>query len=100
MRVMEFKDILLLVNVTATDDVYPTLIQHAREHHWRLTIEDRMAPPQGWRGDGAIVQAMDWPVVTRYVKSLMRRGIPVVNLINSRIGDSMPSCIIDMRQIG
>ena len=97
---MEHKDILLLVNVTATDDVYPTLIQHAREHKWRLTIEDRMAPPQGWRGDGAIVQAMDWPVIANYVRSLRRRGIPVVNLINSRIGDSMPSCTIDIRQVG
>ena len=59
-----------------------------------------MVPPRGWRGDGAIVQAMDWPVVTRYVKSLVRRGIPVVNLINSRIGDSMPSCLIDIQQVG
>ena len=66
---MQFKDILILVNVTATDNVYPTLIQYAREHGWRLTIEDRMAPPKGWRGDGAIVQALDWPVISRYVKS-------------------------------
>ncbi len=79
---MDFRDILLLVNVTATDDVYPTLVQHARDHKWRLTIEDRLAPPSGWRGDGAVVQAMDWPVVARYVKSLVRRGIPVVNLVN------------------
>ena len=97
---MEFKDILLLVNVTATDDVYPTLVQHAREHMWRLTIEDRMAPPHGWRGDGAIVQAMDWPVVTRYVKSLVRHGIPVVNLVNSRMGDSLSTCAVDTRQVG
>ena len=97
---MEFKDILLLVNVAATDDVYPTLIQHAREHKWRITIGDRMAPPQGWRGDGVIVQAMDCPVMTRYVKSLMHCGIPVVNLVNSRIGNSLPTCAIDMRQVG
>ena len=95
---MEFKDILLLVNVTATDDVYPTLIQHAREHGWRLTIEDRMAPPAGWRGDGALVQAMDWPVIARYVRSLMRHGIPVVNLTNSRISKSIPSCVTDYRK--
>lgn len=97
---MDFRDILLLVNVTATDDVYPTLIQHAREHKWRLTIEDRMAPPQGWRGDGAIVQAMDWPVISRYVKSLTKRGIPVVNLTNSLIGNSLSTCAIDTRRIG
>lgn len=95
---MEFRDILILVNVTATDNVYPTLIQYAREHRWRLTIEDRMAPPKGWRGDGAIVQAMDWPVISRYVKSLTKRGIPVVNLVNSKVGHSLPSCVIDIRK--
>ena len=36
-----------------------------------------MAPPKGWRGAGAIVQAMDWPVISQYVKSLTKRGIPV-----------------------
>ena len=95
---MEFRDILILVNATATDNVYPTLIQYAREHGWRLTIEDRMAPPKGWRGDGAIVQAMDWPVISRYVKSLANRGIPVVNLVNSKVGHSLPSCVIDIRK--
>lgn len=97
---MTFRDILLLVNVTATDDVYPTLIKHAREHMWRLTIEDRMAPPAGWRGDGAIVQAMDRPVIASYVRSLRRRGIPVVNLVNSRCGANIPSCTIDIAQTG
>ena len=95
---MDFRDILILVNVTATDSIYPTLIQYAREHGWRLTIEDRMAPPKGWRGDGAIVQALDWPVISRYVKSLTKRGIPVVNLVNSKVGDSLPSCVIDIRK--
>ena len=95
---MDFRDILILVNATATDNVYPTLIQYAREHGWRLTIEDRMAPPKGWRGDGAIVQAMDWPVISRYVKSLANRGIPVVNLVNSKVGHSLPSCVIDIRK--
>ena len=95
---MGFKDILILVNVTATDNVYPTLIQYAREHGWRLTIEDRMAPPKGWRGDGAIVQALDWPVISRYVKSLTKRGIPVVNLVNSKLADSLPSCVVGIRK--
>ena len=95
---MDFRDILILVNVTATDNVYPTLIQYAREHGWRLTIEDRMAPPKGWRGDGAIVQAMDWPVISQYVKSLTKRGIPVVNLVNSKVGHSLPSCLVDIRK--
>lgn len=95
---MKFKDILILVTATATDDVYPTLIQYARAHRWRLTIEDRMAPPKGWRGDGAIVQAMDWPVISRYVKSITKRGIPVVNLVDSKVCRSLPSCVRDIRK--
>ena len=92
---MKHKDILLLVNVTATDDVYPTIIHYAKEHGWRLTIEDRLAPPEGWRGDGAIVEAMDIPIIARYLRSLRHKGISVVNLTDSRIARCIPSCIID-----
>lgn len=95
-RGLKFKDILILVNVTATDAVYPTLIQYAREHRWRLTIEDRMSPPQGWRGDGAIVEAIDGSVTSRYVQSLVRRGIPVVNLVESKNGNRISSCVLDI----
>lgn len=94
----KFRDILILVNVTATDAVYPTLIQYAREHRWRLTIEDRMSPPQGWRGDGAIVEAIDGSVTSRYVRALARRGIPVVNLVESNPGDLIASCVLDVRK--
>jgi LacI family transcriptional regulator len=97
-RDLKFKDILILVNVTATDAVYPTLIQYAREHRWRLTIEDRMAPPQGWRGDGAIVEAIDGSVTSRYVRSLARHGIPVVNLVESNPRDPIASCVLDVRK--
>ena len=93
---MKFKDILILVNVTATDAVYPTLIQYAREHRWRLTIEDRMSPPQGWRGDGAIVEAIEGSVTSRYVRALARRGIPVVNLVESKNGKRISSCVLDI----
>ena len=96
---MKHKDILLLVNVTATDDVYPTIIQYAKEHGWRLTIEDRIAPPDGWRGDGTIVEAMDIPVIARYLKSLRRKGVPVVNLTDSRIARCIPSCTIDTSSV-
>ena len=94
----KFRDVLILVNVTATDAVYPTLIQYAREHRWRLTIEDRMSPPQGWRGDGAIVEAIEGSVTSRYVRSLARRGIPVVNLVESNPGDLIASCVLDVRK--
>lgn len=93
---MRFRDILLLVNVTATDEFYPSIIQHAREHRWRLTIEDRMAPPPGWDGDGALVQAGEQTVTMRYVRALRRRGIPVVNTMNAKANPALPSCIVDI----
>ena len=96
---MKYRDILLLVNVTATNDVYPTIIQYAKEHGWRLTIEDRMAPPSGWHGDGAIMQAMDYPITMRYAKYLTRKGIPIVNLMNGKMERSIPSCIFDIPAI-
>ena len=95
---MAHKDILLLVNVTATDDVYPTIIHYAREHNWRLTIEDRMAQPAHWHGDGALVQAMDFQASTRYLNSLRRRGIAVVSLTNTRNNTGFSSCSLNARQ--
>lgn len=92
---MAHKDILLLVNVTATDDVYPTIIQYAREHGWRLTIEDRMAPPDGWRGDGVIAQATDAPAFSRYLQILRRKKIPVVTLTRARCAKNLASCLLD-----
>lgn len=95
---MTHKDILLLVNVTATDEVYPTIIQYAREHDWRLAIEDRMAPPANWHGDGALVQAMDFPASTRYLNALRRRGIAVVSLTNTRSNAGFSVCSLDIRK--
>ncbi|MBQ6914108.1 MAG: hypothetical protein IJQ65_00180, partial [Kiritimatiellae bacterium] len=57
------------------------IARYARRHGWQLTILDRIArQPRGWRGDGALVTLRDNPAPIAFVKSLRRRGIPVVDL--------------------
>lgn len=55
--------------------------RYARRHGWQLTILDRIArQPRGWSGDGALVTLREDPAPIAFVKSLRRRGIPVVDL--------------------
>lgn len=55
--------------------------RYAKHHGWQLTILDRIArQPRGWCGDGALVTLRDNPAPIAFVKSLRRRGIPVVDL--------------------
>lgn len=57
------------------------IARYARRHEWQLTILDRIArEPRGWNGDGAIVTLRANPATIAFVKSLRRRGIPVVDL--------------------
>jgi len=64
---------------------YPERIQgiarFAKSHGWHLTIVDRLARfPRGWRGDGALVTLRGNAATNRFVRGLVRQGIPVVDL--------------------
>jgi len=74
------RNVLLLVQ-----PAYPERIQgiarFAKSHGWHLTIVDRLARfPRGWRGDGALVTLRGNEETNRFVKGLVRKGIPVVDL--------------------
>ena len=57
------------------------IARFARSHGWHLTIVDRLARfPRGWRGDGALVTLRGNAKTNRFVKGLVRDGIPVVDL--------------------
>ena len=57
------------------------IARFARSHGWHLTIVDRLARfPRGWRGDGALVTLRGNTKTNRFVKGLVRDGIPVVDL--------------------
>ena len=77
---MKQRNVLLVIQ-----PAYPERIQgiarFARSHGWHLTIVDRLARfPRGWRGDGALVTLRGNAETNRFVKGLVRDGIPVVDL--------------------
>ena len=77
---MKQRNVLLVIQ-----PAYPERIQgiarFARSHGWHLTIVDRLARfPRGWRGDGALVTLRGNVKTNRFVKGLVRDGIPVVDL--------------------
>ena len=94
------KDILLLVNAPTSDPFYGVLLECARKYGWRLTIEERMSAPEDWRGDGAIVYSVDYPAVARGIRSLVRRGIPVVDLAWSKTTRLASRCVFDIGKAG
>ena len=77
---MKQRNVLLVIQ-----PAYPERIQgiarFARSHGWHLTIVDRLARfPRGWRGDGALVTLRGNTKTNRFVKGLVKDGIPVVDL--------------------
>jgi len=77
---MKQRNVLLLIQ-----PAYPERIQgiarFAKSQGWHLTIVDRLARfPRGWRGDGALVTLRGNEKTNRFVKGLVRDGIPVVDL--------------------
>lgn len=77
---MKQRNVLLVIQ-----PAYPERIQgiarFARSHGWHLTIVDRLARfPRGWRGDGALVTLRGNAATNRFVRGLVRQGIPVVDL--------------------
>lgn len=74
------RNVLLLIQ-----PAYPERIQgiarFAKTHGWHLTIVDRLSRfPRGWRGDGALVTLRGNEDTNRFVRGLVRCGIPVVDL--------------------
>ena len=77
---MKQRNVLLLIQ-----PAYPERIQgiarFAKSHGWHLTIVDRLARfPRGWRGDGALVTLRGNEETNRFVRGLVRDGVPVVDL--------------------
>lgn len=98
-RIMKNRDVLLLVSPVPQNRMLG-IARFAKEHHWSITIGDRSAPPTEWRGDGVLVMLRDDPVLVRFVKSLVRRGIPVVDLSAFRPDIPLPRVVGDNLAIG
>ena len=77
------------------------IARFARTHGWHLTLPDRLLHRlDGWRGDGALVTVRDDPAQLAFVRTLRRRGIPVVDLTVVRPDIRLPRVTGDHREIG
>ena len=57
------------------------IARFAKTHGWHLVIADRLARlPVGWTGDGALVSARGDKAALTFIRGLVRKGIPVVDL--------------------
>ena len=77
---MKQRNVLLVIQPAYPERI-SGIARFARSHGWHLTIVDRLARfPRGWRGDGALVTLRGNAKTNRFVRGLMRDGIPVVDL--------------------
>lgn len=77
------KQILVLMNHQSFSPCFPRIAEYATRHNWALTIEDRLAPPFGWTGDGAITELLAHPEMMRFRRYLADKRIPSVDLNNA-----------------
>ena len=96
---MPNRDVLLLVSPVPQNRMLG-ISRFAKTHRWSITIGERSTPPTEWRGDGVLVMLRDDPVLVRFVKSLVRRGVPVVDLSAFRPDIPLPRVVGDNLAIG
>ena len=96
---MKNRDVLLLVSPVPQNRMLG-ISRFAKAHRWSITIGERSTPPTEWRGDGVLVMLRDDPVLVHFVKSLVRRGVPVVDLSAFRPDIPLPRVVGDNLAIG
>ena len=89
---MKRHDVLLLVSPVPQNRMLG-ISRFAKAHRWSITIGERSAPPTEWRGDGVLVMLRDDPVLVRFVRSLVRRGIPIIDLSAFRPDIHLPRVV-------
>jgi len=82
---MKRKNVLVMVSPMSVTRV-EGIARFAREHDWNLMIQDRLGPehPFDWDGDGVVATIRRDPHSSAFLRSLMRRGVPVVDLTCDR----------------
>lgn len=97
---MTKKDVLLVISPTQADR-FNGIAQFAKGHGWNIMIEkDIPTSSIGWQGDGAIVMLKDNPTLIRFVRRLLSRHVPVVDLILSRPDIHLPRVCGDSESMG
>ena len=72
----------------------------AGECGWHLRVEQRDAPPRGWTGDGVLAMVDDIPALVSFVRSVRRRGVPVVDMLENVPGLDVARVAGDNQEIG
>lgn len=97
---MTIKNVLLLITPSSPGR-FAGIARYAKGHGWHLTVADRLTHAlTGWTGDGALVTLRDDASVLRQVRSLRRRGIPVVDLTIAHPEIRLPRVAGDNAAIG
>ena len=97
---MKVVNVLLLVTPSSPGR-FKGISDFARAHGWHLTVTDRLTHAlDGWTGDGALVTLRDDAETLRRVRTMRRRGMPVVDLSFSRPDIRMPRVAGDNPEIG
>lgn len=97
---MSIRNILLLITPSSPGR-FAGIAKVARASGWHLTSADRLTHNlDGWTGDGALVTLRDDDGQIKYVRSLIRKGIPVVDLTAARSDIQLPRVASDNAEIG
>ncbi len=72
----------------------------AGECGWHIRTESRRMPPTDWTGDGVLVMLEDIPVLRRFISRVVKRGIPVVDLLEDLPNTKVARVTGDNPEIG
>ena len=93
------RDVLVLTG-SYLESCYPIIAEYADRKNWRLEIADRFNPPHSWTGDGVLSVLLDEPVMNAFLESLVKRKIPIVDLIGIKRHKDMGAVIHDNEALG
>lgn len=94
------KNVLVMISPMSAARV-SGIARYAREHGWHLMIQDRLGHhPLAWNGDGALATLRNDKASCECIRTLMQRGIPVVDLTASRPDISLARVTSDHTEIG
>ena len=93
------RDVLVLTG-SYLESCYPIFAEYADSHNWRLEIAERFNPPRGWTGDGVLSMFLNEPAMNRFLESLVRRKIPIVDLFGIKMRKGMGAVIHDNEALG
>ena len=99
---MQKKSKHVLVMMQPMSDLrFAGIARFAQSHGWFLTVEERFAHGANlWRGDGALVTLRDGGKMLEAVRSLRRRGIPVVDMVVNMPDIRLPRVANDHQAVG